>query len=396
MKVLLVEDARDVRKVLSLSLNKFGHDVATAEHGAEALEMLNNQPEIQMVVSDVSMPVMDGHALCRTIKQQDFGRFVYFILLSSKDQEQEIIEGLKIGADDFITKQSPLAELNARIGVGQRIIELNNELNQQNERLTKAYAQIKKDLLMAAEMHSSLLPTHSELPGTEFAWICNCSAYLGGDMFDYQRLDENTIAFYLLDVSGHGIPSALLSFTLKYAMSPSQKGATLLKRFISRPPHYEILQPVEVVSKLNERYMSQGNSTQYFTMIYALLNVKTGRVTVCQAGHPGLLHQTKTSTTERSMNGFPVGMLPDVEYEQFEFDLSPGDRLFIFSDGVTECFSPSKEEFGTERLIRTINDNHHLGIDDQAKLVEQTLISWNRGDQFDDDVSFLALEWQGL
>ncbi|WP_028115288.1 PP2C family protein-serine/threonine phosphatase [Ferrimonas senticii] len=396
MKVLLIEDARDVRQVLKASLSRYGYQVFDAEHGAAGLQLLQQHPDIQLVVSDVLMPVMDGHELCRVLKQKDFGRFVYLILLSSRDQEQEIIEGLELGADDFLAKQSPLAELNARMGVGRRIIELHNELNRQNEKLNLAYDQIKKDLMVAAEMHSNLLPTQKSFPGSRFAWLCNCCAFMGGDMFDYQRIDEHVVAFYLLDVSGHGIPSALLSFTLKYALSPSHKGASLLKRYTDNPPNYEILQPVEVVAKLNERFMAPGSSSQYFTMIYGLLDSRSGRVTVCQAGHPGLLHQQHHGDTiERSCNGFPVGMLPDVEYEQFEFQMTPGDRLFLFSDGVTECFNPAKEEYGTERLIKVLQQHKAMSIDQQVTEVERQLVSWNQSNQFDDDVSLLAIEWHG-
>ncbi|MFI3245715.1 MAG: SpoIIE family protein phosphatase [Ferrimonas sp.] len=396
MKVLLIEDARDVRLVLKASLHRYGYEVLTAEHGGEGLQLLNKHQDIQLVVSDVLMPVLDGHQFCRLVKQKDFGRFVYVILLSSRDDEQEIIQGLGLGADDFLAKQSPLAELNARMGVGKRIIELNNELNCQNEKLNLAYDQIKKDLMVAAEMHSNLLPSQKSLSGVQFSWICNCCAFLGGDMFDYQRLDEQTVAFYLLDVSGHGIPSALLSFTLKYALSPSYKGNSLLKRYIPTPPHYEILQPVEVVAKLNERFMAPGSSSQYFTMIYALLDTHSGQVTICQAGHPGLLHQQNgKEILERSQNGFPVGMLPDAEYEQFHFQLAHGDRLFLFSDGVTECFNQQKEEFGTERLVETLMQCHKLPLEQQVTEVNQRLINWNQSEQFDDDVSLLAIEWQG-
>ncbi|WP_298440218.1 SpoIIE family protein phosphatase [uncultured Ferrimonas sp.] len=396
MKVLLIEDARDVRQVLKASLTRYGYHVLDAEHGAQGLALLNQHEDVQLVVSDVSMPVMDGHQLCRLVKQKDFGRFVYVILLSSRDQEQEIIEGLELGADDFLAKQSPLAELNARMSVGKRIIDLNNELNRQNEKLNVAYDQIKKDLMVAAEMHSNLLPTQKRFPGTEFAWMCNSCAFLGGDMFDYQRLDEHIVAFYLLDVSGHGIPSALLSFTLKYALSPSHKGASLLKRFTNNPPHYEVLEPMEVVAKLNERFMAPGSSSQYFTMIYALLDTRSGKVTVCQAGHPGLLHQASTGKTiERTNDGFPVGMLPDVEFDQFDFFMEPGDRLFLFSDGVTECFNPAKEEYGSERLIKVLENCKTMTIEEQVAEVDRQLIGWNQSNQFDDDVSLLAIEWQG-
>ncbi|WP_051252856.1 PP2C family protein-serine/threonine phosphatase [Ferrimonas kyonanensis] len=396
MKLLIVEDAMDVRMVLAAALRRFGYEVHQAADGAEGLAILKNDTSIQLVISDWSMPVMDGFELCRRLKQeQQVERFVYFIMFSSNDDEERIIAGLEVGADDFIAKQAPKAELNARIRAGGRLIDLHNELQRKQEKLEKAYASIENDVMLAAEMHHKLLPTVKELPGVQFSWLATSSAFLGGDMFDYRRLDEHHISFYLLDVSGHGLPSALLSFTLKHVMSPSQKGFSVMKRHLPQPPFYEIVDPAEVVATLNDRFQSQGDNSQYFTMVNAVLNVQTGLLKLCQAGHPGPLHQTSSEVIEHTQNGFPVGMLPDLEYSSYEVQLAPGDRIYLYSDGVTECFNATKEEFGVSRFIQSLQQQRDSSMDTQLQSLKTQLDRWNVGPDFDDDVSILAIEWQG-
>ncbi|TKB53014.1 PP2C family protein-serine/threonine phosphatase [Ferrimonas aestuarii] len=396
MKLLIVEDAADVRMVLAASLKRFGHDVVQAADGQAGLEALQQDQSIQLVISDWSMPIMDGFELCRLIKQEKaVDRFIYFIMFSSNDDEERIISGLNVGADDFIAKQAPKAELNARIRAGGRLIDLHNQLQLKQEKLEKAYASIENDVLVAADMHYKLLPTIKSLPGVEFGWLATSSAFLGGDMFDYQRLDEQHVSFYLLDVSGHGLPAALLSFTLKHVMSPSQKGRSVMKRYLPQAPFYEIADPAQVVETLNDRFQGEVDNSQYFTMVNAILNVKTGVVTLCQAGHPGPIQQGKSGIQEHNQEGFPVGMLPNLEYDSYQIQLQPGERLYLYSDGVTECFNATKEEFGVERMMASLESDKALPIDDQLKSLKAKLDLWNVGPDYDDDVSILAIEWLG-
>ncbi|WP_035385233.1 PP2C family protein-serine/threonine phosphatase [Ferrimonas futtsuensis] len=394
MKLLVVEDAADVRLVLVATLKRFGYQVSQAADGAEGLAILKQEKDIQLVVSDWAMPVMDGFELCQQLKQgQVIDRFIYFIMFSSNDDEERIISGLEVGADDFIAKQAPRAELNARIRAGGRIIELHNQLQRKQEKLEKAYASIENDVMQAAEMHARLLPTIKALPGVKFAWHAVSSAFLGGDMFDYLELDERHVAFYLLDVSGHGLPAALLSFTLKHVLSPSQQGRSLMKPPLASAPFYYVADPAEVVAKLNDRF--QSDDEQYFTMVSGVLNTETGSLSLCQAGHPGPLHQNGEEIIEHHRNGFPVGMLPELDYESYQVQLAPGDRLFLYSDGASECFNAARQEFGVERLMGTLKEGQRLDLESQLQRLKQRLALWNQGPDFDDDVSVLAIEWLG-
>lgn len=388
MDILIVEDARDQRMMLAVVLKKQGHQVFEAADGQEALEVMAQHPTIRIVISDWMMPNMDGIALCESIRQSKIGGYVYFILLTGKSDRQAMVDGINSGADDFVNKPVDFAELNARLNAGIRIIELKSAL--ENKIQT-----IEKDLESAAETQARLLAEPAKIQQVDFNWYFKPSRFLGGDMFGYHALDEQTLSFYQLDVAGHGVPSALFSFTLNNLLREGSS-ASLLKDTVSEPPFYRVKEPDEVLASLNDQFQARPDAMLYFTIAYGIINSRTGSVTMSQAGHPPPLWLSGRSRTIRKIagGGVPLGMMPGMTYSNVTIDLQPGDRLFLYSDGVTECENSDGEMFGEARLESLLAETFDHSVADMIKRVEQSIIGWTGADVFIDDVTYLVLEWQ--
>ncbi len=382
--------------MLSVVLRKKGHQVVEAENGQKALSLLKQHPEIRIVISDWMMPEMDGIELCQSIRESKFERYIYFILLTGKTDHEAVVEGMNLGADDFLNKPVNFDELDARLKAGIRIIELERVLEDKNSQLTGALKTIETDLESAASTQQNLLAQPDKIQHVDFDWFFKPSRILGGDMFGYQAVDGENIAFYQLDVAGHGIPSALFSFTLNNILSDTSERSSMLREALKESPFHRVRQPEEVLVSLNQRFQASPEAMLYFTIAYGIINSRTGLVTLSQAGHPSPLWLQMRSTKVMSVDGggVPIGMMPDMIYDSSSIQLQPGDRLFLYSDGVTECENQQGEQFGEERLRDVLIDGLTDELKNLRQRVETVIREWTNQDGFEDDVTFLIFEWK--
>jgi phosphoserine phosphatase RsbU/P len=386
MRILVVEDTLSVRLVVAGLLRKWGHEVVEADHGEQAWETLRREA-IQFVISDWMMPELTGPELCRRIRSADFEHYIYIILLTSRDDESDLVEGMRAGADDFVTKPFSRGELEVRIKAGERILELQSRLAEKNRELSDALNTVRNDLEAAARTQLSLLPpTASEFGGTRFDWLYCPATYIGGDTLGYFPLDDEILAFYSIDVCGHGVPAALVSASLHTFITPA-----LCRQAVSGTGANCEMSPELVVEQLNREFVNHGND-MYFSLVLGLHNRYTGKTRMCQAAHPHPLLVSGTQCIEQlGSGGLPVAMFEDADYDAFEFTINPGDRLLLYSDGVTECTSGNGESFGMN-LLRTFLRDH--ASKDSALLLQalrQRLADFKGNDIFDDDLSVLML-----
>ena len=156
-----------------------------------------------------------------------------------------------------------------------------------------------------------------------------------------------------------------------------------------------ITPPAAVVAELNRRFQDKDEATPYFTMLYGVVNTRTGRARMCQAGHPSPFRVSPDGSFEKlGHGGFPVGLLPAARYEDIEFSLRPGDRLFCYSDGVSECTDPQQRAYGSERLITHLVQTCRRPLPESLTELRARLEEWRNGEAFDDDVSLIAIEFQ--
>lgn len=391
MRILVVEDTVSVRLVLATLLRKWGHDVIEASDGEQAWAILREDP-VRLVICDWMMPELDGPGLCRRVRSADFEPYVYIILLTSRDDESDLVEGMGSGADDFVTKPFSRGELEARLKAGIRIIELQARLARGNRELQDAMATLRRDLEAAARTQVALLPERGAGFGlASFDWLYSPSMYIGGDTLGYFALDADHVAFYSIDVSGHGIPSALISVTLNKFITPDFCRLAMHGEDSARAPG-EIAAPDEVVTALNDYFQNQGEETFFFTMLYGVHNHRSGRTSICQAAHPHPILVGGEEVIELGDGGMPVAMFDFADYEAFQTQIDFGDRLIIYSDGVTECHSPSGEQYGVERFKAFLARERHRASDALLTELKNELMRWSGSEVFEDDLSILLLE----
>lgn len=360
-RVLVVDDSRLQRRILVASLKKWGFDVDEADSGEAAMAICATSPP-DLVLSDWMMPGMNGLEFCRGFRNLPAKEYGYFILLTSKSDKNDVAQGLDAGADDFLTKPVNPAELRARISAGSRILEMQRELSEKNrlvsdtlDQLQAAYDTIEKDLIEAKKIQESMVPELSRKFGaSRVSLLLKPCGHIGGDLVGMFSTGQDLIGFYSIDVSGHGITSAMMTARLGGYLSSLYFDQNL---GLERQPDgtYELRDPEMVATLLNERLVADTGIEEYFTMAYAVADLRTGAVRVVQAGHPHPLILRANGACEFvGSGGIPVGLLAGVSYSQFELQLSPGDRLLLYSDGFSECRLSSGDMLDQQGLLDLI------------------------------------------
>ena len=394
--VLIVEDSPVYRRLLARMLAQWGYTVSEAENGVAALDILANQP-VSLVISDWEMPEMDGLSLCREIRSRQFGHYVYVILLTAREAPDDLTLGFDAGADDFLSKPVEQSELRARLHAGARVLSLESTLAARNARLSEALRQIEQDLEVAARIQQSVLPAHQQRHQDYFSdWIFLPSAWVSGDIFNVFPLD-NHLGFYCVDVSGHGVGAAMMSI----AVARQFLHGRAVERFLFTADN-EVASPAEVVRILNGRFCSdEVEIVSYFTMIYGVIDLATGEGRLCQAGHPTPFIVTQEGEARTVGNGgAPVGLMPDLCWTDVNFSLAAGERLCLFSDGITECENLVGEQFGQMRLQASLQAGAGLTLNELLPQFARHLVHWRSGDNKEplamaDDVSLLVIERTG-
>ena len=403
-RVLVVDDSRLQRRILVSFLKKLGFEIYEADSGEGALKVCKEtMPDL--VVSDWMMPGMSGLDFCREFRKLPREGYGYFILLTSKSEKNDVALGLDAGADDFLTKPVNSGELRARITAGDRVFGMQQELSEKNRlisdtlgKLQAAYDTIDKDLIQAKKMQESLVPTRSRnFGGARVSLLLKPCGHIGGDLVGMFSPCRDQVGFYSIDVSGHGITSAMMTTRLAGYLGSTYFDQNLGMRMKPDGSH-ELRQPDEVAQILNSRLLADVGIEEYFTMAYATAGLQSGRVRIVQAGHPHPLVLRQDGRAEFvGQGGIPIGLLPDVPFEQFETVLEPGDRLLLYSDGFTECqmrIGEMLEQDGLVKLIRECasGQSGQEFLDDLFWGLTQQM---SPEDGRDDDVSAILFEYDG-
>ncbi|WP_420473271.1 SpoIIE family protein phosphatase [Noviherbaspirillum sp. ST9] len=284
-------------------------------------------------------------------------------------------------------------DISERKKLDQVKAELHANLERHHQEMSHAYRQLSDELAIAREMQLRFLPSPKHIGDVCFDWLFRASSYIGGDIFDYFPLDERHLCFHVIDVSGHGVSAALLAFAAQRQMfSARSETRALIHRLdgdIASAASF-------VVQEFNQRFAAMNESSLYLTLIFGILDTHTGETALVQAGHPPPLLSKPGEQSLQAVGegGLPIGILDHVEYEANVVRMTPGSRLYLYSDGVTECPNASEEMFGRERLERLLTQNPGAPLHAVREALDSALEEWRGGnDSFEDDVTFLTVEY---
>lgn len=384
-KVLIVDDSVDNRRLLVRTLQKSGYELAEAANGKEALSRTREfYPDL--ILLDIMMPELDGYQVCETLKSDPDTADIPVIFLSAKTETQDKIKGLEIGGVDYITKPFDRGEVLARVRTQLKLRSLMKEILEKQKRLDE-------DLRAAAAIQASLLPQRlPELDGLDCAWKFVPCDLMGGDIFNILPLDEGHLAIYMVDVSGHGVPAAMVTVSVSQML---QAHGGCLKRKIDVPPYYKIASPQKVLQALDREYPLE-RFNKYFTIVYLIVDVVRGRVVYSNAGHPApLLLHGDGRLDSLDKGGTIIGLNGLVPFEQEEIQLEPGDKILLFTDGLLEFENHQGEAFGLQRFQTALKQVASQPISRILDTAYETIRTFGGNSPVLDDMTLLGFEYLG-
>ncbi len=335
-RILVVDDEPDVQPLFSQRMRRdirAGRlELLFAGNGVEALEVLNRDPDIDMVVTDINMPQMDGLTLLEHIPKIDSD--IRAIIISAYGDMKNIRTAMNRGAFDFVTK--PLDFDDLRVTIDRTL----NHLKEWREALASRdkLVALQNELDIAHHMQQSILPTQFA-KGNDWEIFASMepARNVGGDFYDVVPLEDGHVGIAIADVSDKGVPSALFMMSTRTML----KGAAI-----------GLLDPGDVLKEVNA-LLQEGNDTGMFvTVFYGVYNSNTGELTYANAGHnpPLIVRPDGSSVLLPMTGGIALGVIPEFDFSENTVKLEPGDTAFLYTDGVTEAARSDEDFFGLERL----------------------------------------------
>jgi len=404
--LLVVDDDEMNRDMLSQRLKRNGYDVVVAADGGSALQWIRDR-RFDLILLDVMMPGLNGMEVLAKLRETHSAIDLPIIMATARGESEEVVKALRLGANDYVTKPLDFAVVLARVQthlalkrmaeqlqqLERSLAEQNRELEQTNARLAKVNGRMSHDLKAAARIQETFLPRElPPVPGTAFAWIYRPCDELAGDGLNVIPLGGGRTALYILDVSGHGVVAALLSVTLSRFLSHPSEPSSVLGHGGAARDRFEIAPPAKVADRLNRLFPFDSSTEQFATMLYGILNSVTGEFRYVSAGHPGPVHlRAGAVPLILESEGSPIGLAED-PYEERSVGLAAGDRLYLYSDGLSEAMDSSGERFGDARLLEAIGRGRSEPLTEGVTALLGEIERWRGAAGAQDDVSILAVE----
>jgi len=383
IKILSVDDEMDLEMLLTQyfrrKIKKGEYEFYFAHNGLEALTMLLKVKDIDIILSDINMPEMDGLTLLAKVNEMQ-NPALKCIMVSAYGDMGNIRQAMNNGAFDFATKPIDLDDLNVTI---EKAIEQINYIKQSQAEHNQLES-LKTDLAVASEIQQAILPRiFPPFPENEheldLAALMKPAKDVGGDFYDFFRIDKEHIGVVIADVSGKGIPAAIFM---------------AVSRTLIRAIGLQGYNTGECLTKANKLLCGESIDSMFVTVFYAIYNISTGELEYCNGGHnsPYILHANGNIEMMPTSTNCIVGVVDGYEFKSDKLHLGVGDTLLMYTDGVNEAFNKDFEEYGDARMERILSQlngkNCHDVIDGQLEDVR----TYADGAEQSDDITIMALK----
>ncbi|HKL18923.1 MAG TPA: SpoIIE family protein phosphatase [Halalkalibaculum sp.] len=384
-KIMVVDDEPDLQMLILQKFRKKIHnddyEFYFAENGMEALTVLNDTKDISLILSDINMPKMDGLTLLQRLQEVEEAALKTVIVSAYGDMEN-IRTAMNRGAFDFVTKPIDFTDLETTIERGLKEIRyMRDNLKQKN-----LLSAVQQDLDTASRIQQKILPqdfpAFPDRKEFEIYAEMHTAKEVGGDFYDYFFIDEKHLGFVIGDVSGKGVPASIY-------MAVSR---TMLKAIAS-----QLHDPAECLQTVNSMLIPESDLTTFVTVFYGVLNTETGHVKYCNGGHNLPYHVKEDGSVVQVENteGLLLGKIEPIQFQTKEIQLNPGDKIFLYTDGLTEAMNENDELYEDERVEQYLRTHSK---DSDGKLLRgiivDTLKFMNKAHQ-SDDITLLVLEYKG-
>ena len=372
--ILIVDDTPINIGVISGALkDSFATKVATS--GQKALAIASGKEKPDLILLDIMMPEMDGYEVCRRLKANPDTRDIPVIFLTSQTEAEDETKGFEVGAVDYIHKPFSAAVVKARVRTHLMLREAHAQIAQQ-------LVEINTELEMARQIQLSILPsTTPKITGMDIVARYIPMTSVAGDFYDFIVVDERHVGILIADVSGHGLPAALIASMLQVALTAQAR---------------HVSEPGKVLAGLNQALCGKFQHN-FVTAAYVYVDLEKNTMNYAGAGHPPLLLWRKStgSASQLLENGLVMGQFEEATYNSLQVPIEAGDRFVLYTDGILETCNPAQEEFGTDRFMQFMETNNKLTAGPFADALLLELARWLEqppGEGHKDDISLLAID----
>ena len=382
-RILMVDDEVDlellVRQRFRRRIRKGEFEFLFAHNGREALEALEENPDVRLVLSDINMPEMDGLTLLSQLESAN--PEICAVIISAYGDMANIRTAMNRGAFDFVTKPIDFNDLQITIEKTLRHIEMIQQALASRDRLVA----LKQELAVAKNVQMSVLPAVPP-PSEHYDLYAQMTPAreIGGDFYDYFKLDDYRLGLVIADVSGKGVPAALFTMVTR----------ALLK---SAARNHE--SPARCLSEVNELLSQENDACMFVTLFYGVLDLRDGQLLYSNGGHnpPRVVRGIDGAVEGVPQTGnLALGIVPGHEFNEAEIRLDVGDALFLYTDGITEAYNTTDDEFGEDRLDDQLGTERHSAMGDLVNIVVKAVEAFAIGMEQFDDMTCLALRWNAV
>jgi sigma-B regulation protein RsbU (phosphoserine phosphatase) len=373
-KLILVVDDTPLNISVITGALKDTYRTKVATSGAKALAIAVADEKPDLILLDVMMPEMDGYEVCRRLKANPTVREIPVIFLTAQTDAEDETRGFQVGAVDYVHKPFSPAVMKARV-------HTHLALRETREKLAQQLLAIQKELETARLIQQSILPqTVPQIDGLDIAARYIPMTSVAGDFYDFIVVDNKRVGILIADVSGHGMPAALIASMLKIALA-------------AQSPHAD--DPAQVLKGLN-RALCGKFQHHYVTAAYVFVDMEKRALSYAGAGHPPLLLWGAGSPGVRDVteNGLFLGMFDFATYSSVKVLLAPGDRCLMYTDGISETNNPEGAEFGSERFRHFLEVQRNGSANQLADSLLEELARWSarrEGEDLNDDITMVTM-----